>query len=714
MTRFDCFVVVDWSAGKSGPARPSKDSIWIGLARPGAAPESRYMRSRIEAEAALAELFAAETAAGRRVLAGFDFPFGYPAGVARRIAGSDDPFALWDWLEQRIEDAPDGSNNRYAVAEEMNRHFDGPGPFWGKPSEAAHPGVPYRKQGIRFDQVAERRAADVAAKAASSCFQLAFPPTVGGQVLMGLPVLNRLRRADGVAVWPFDDWQDAPVVLAEIWPGVIEPAVRAAKRAGDIRDEVQVRLLSHALSRLPADRLHDLMTDLPAEAREEAWILGAGARDEISALALGAAPSTPTESPEPPPLRDDCFALPPGVDWTPVDEAMARLRASLAPVVRREEVALGEASGRVLAADLAARRSHPPRANSAVDGYGFAAEGIGDGPVTLPLVAGRAAAGQPFDHPVPHGYAIRILTGAALPEGVDTVVLDEDTRATETAVAFRGPVRRGANTRRAGEDKAAGDALLPSGHRLRPGDLAMLAAAGHGAVPVFARLRIAVLSTGDELVQAGDGAGAGAIPDANRPMLAAMARAWGHEVIDLGIAPDDRGAVRKALDRGAAGADAILTSGGASAGDEDHVSALLGSEGRLTSWRIALKPGRPLALALWRGKPVFGLPGNPVAAFVCAALFARPALSVLSGGGWPEPLRMTVPAAFSKRKKPGRNEYLRARLDADGRTEVFASEGSGRISGLAWAEGLVELGPEAREIAPGDAVTFLPYAGLGL
>ena len=197
-------------------------------------------------------------------------------------------------------------------------------------------------------------------------------------------------------------------------------------------------------------------------------------------------------------------------------------------------------------------------------------------------------------------------------------------------------------------------------------------------------------------------------------MLSALVQGWGYERVDLGIARDEVGAVRAALDRGAAEADVILTSGGASAGDEDHVSALLRSEGQMTAWRIALKPGRPLALAMWRGVPVFGLPGNPVAAFVCSLIFARPALSVLAGGDWLTPLAVTVPAAFSKRKKPGRTEYLRARLTEGGQAEVFASEGSGRISGLAWATGLVELGPEAREIAAGDPVRFLPYSGFDI
>ena len=417
----------------------------------------------------------------------------------------------------------------------------------------------------------------------------------------------------------------------------------------------------------------------------------------------------------PPRLRDDCFAMPQGVAWVPVDEAQARLRAALHPVTGREEVALDAAAGRVLAEAVAARRANPPAANSAVDGYGFAHGATGAGVQRLPLVEGRAAAGQPFAGAVPPGHAVRILTGAILPPGVDTVVLEEDTASDGRHVVFDGPIRPRANTRAAGEDIAAGAPALPAGHLLRAPDLALLAAVGIGRVAVHRRLRVAILSTGDEIEpDPAAPAPAHRIYDANRPMLRALVAGWGHAVVDLGHVRDDAAAIAAALDRGAAMADAILTSGGASAGDEDHVSALLRARGALAAWRIAMKPGRPLALATWSGAAVFGLPGNPVAAIVCAAIFARPALSLLAGAGWHEAQGFTVPAAFAKNKKAGRREYLRARLDARGRAEVFASEGSGRIGGLAWATGLVELPDAAARIEPGDGVRFVPYAALGI
>lgn len=410
-------------------------------------------------------------------------------------------------------------------------------------------------------------------------------------------------------------------------------------------------------------------------------------------------------------LKNDCFALPPGVNWIPVDEALARLRAGLTTVALSEIVPLGAALGRYLAQDLTAPASHPPFANVAVDGYGFARPAVWP-EEGLPLAEGRAAAGAPYGGTLPEGHALRVLTGAQLPQGVDTVVLEEEARIEAGRLHLPGLPKSGANIRPAGEDVRAGDVFLTAGTQLGAGEIALLASVGMVDIPVRRRLRVALMATGDELIAPGTARAAGQIYDANRPMLAACLAAWGYELVDLGQIADDRDRLRAAFDQGAA-CDAILVSGGASAGDEDHVSALLQAEGQMTAWRIALKPGRPLALAQWAGVPVFGLPGNPVAAFVCALLFARPALQQLAGGDWPEPEPVMLAAAFSKRKKPGRSEVLRAQRRGD-QVAIFPSEGSGRVSSLAFADGLVLLGPEAREITPGDPAPYLPLTAFGL
>ena len=695
--KFDRVLMVDWSGGNDRGAQPKKDAIWGCVGADGIAGDPVYLRNRQLAEDWLTQTLTDMRTQGYRVLVAFDLCFAYPTGFATQLIGSEDTLALWDWFAARVTDSA-ASNNRFDLAAQINTQFPGVGPFWfnGLQRDIAH--LPRKGTDRQGHGLPEKRAADLAITGSFSPWQLAGAGAVGGQVIMGLPTLSRLRRTFGtdLCVWPFEPAK-APIVLAETYFSLLPDLVSASSEP--IKDAAQVALYARAFSALPATEMEAIMDVAP---HSEGWVLGAGHADTLR-RAL---------DPTPPPLRNDCFAMPQGAHWTPVDVALDHLRTQLRAVTGTETLPIGAAAGRFLATDVTAARSHPPAPNAAVDGYGFAGPAP-EGVQKMPLVAGRSAAGQPYPHPVPSGHAIRILTGANLPDGVDTVVLQEDAAVTTSAVAFHGPLKRGANARKAGEDMRTGDVILERGRKLTPADLGVMAAAGVGQVSVRRQLRVGVLSTGDELRDPGTVASDGQIFDANRPMLCAVAAAWGHTVIDLGRAPDDRPKLRKILDDAATRCDVILTSGGASAGDEDHMAALLQGTGSLALWRIAMKPGRPLALGVWDGTPVFGLPGNPVAAMVCALVFARPALQVMSGGTWDTPQHYLVPAAFHKSKKPGRREYLRARV-IDGAVAIFASEGSGRVSGLSWATGLVELDDAAQDIAPGDLVRYIPFGSFAL
>ncbi|MBM7068533.1 molybdopterin molybdenumtransferase MoeA [Actibacterium sp. 188UL27-1] len=702
--------MVDWSArSKPSAQRPEADAIWIAVD-----DDVTYHRTRAAAEAALIDLLDQAAADGDCILVGFDFAFGYPAGFAKGLIGRDDAKGVWAWLADAITDSPDNANNRFETADRINASFPGTGPFWGRVKTRGDlPALPWGKDGRGGFGLAEHRMTEEQAKGAKTVWQLMGNGAVGSQVLLGLPLLHRLSQRFGacLAVWPFEQADNQQIVVAEIYPSLINTMVT---EAGGIKDAAQVRLLAAAFAEMQTrGTLGEAFAAAPdrPQTHQEGWILGAGVTHALRSAAQAAAhPDL-----HPPTLSDNCFALPPGVAWIPVDTALTRLRTALTPVVGTENIPLDQATTRIAACTHLAQRANPPAPNTAVDGYGFAYQSASDaGRHVLPLVAGQAAAGQPWPGTVPDGHAIRILTGAVLPSGVDTVILQEDVTCTDTHIVFEGPVKAGANTRKAGEDFFDQTPLLTAGQRLRPPDIALLAAAGCAQVEVFQSLRVGILSTGDEIVQPGHATRPEHTHDANRPMLLGLIRSFGHQAVDLGHVADDRDVLRDMFDRAMADVDAIMTSGGASAGDEDHVSALLQAEGHLTAWRIALKPGRPLALAQWQGKPVFGLPGNPVAALVCTLIFARPALSTLSGGPWLTPQAFHVPAAFDKRKKPGRREYLRARLNTDGEAEIFTSEGSGRISGLSWADGLVELSDGELHITPGMPVRYLPYTGFGL
>lgn len=404
-------------------------------------------------------------------------------------------------------------------------------------------------------------------------------------------------------------------------------------------------------------------------------------------------------------------------------EALALLEHRIIPVVGEEAVPLGEIAGRVLAAGVIAAQPIPLHTNSAVDGYAFRAPADRVGSELRLTVEGRSAAGRPMAEPADPVKAARILTGAVMPAAYDTVVMQEDvsleTVRGTSIVAIPPGLKRGANVRPAGEDVAAGSELYGPGHIVRPQDVAALAAMGQGSARCFRRLRVGVLSTGDEVVRPGTGPLLmGQVYDANAPMLLALARLAGAEVVDLGVLPDDAATVRASLADAARRFDAVLTSGGASQGEEDHLAAALAELGHRHLWQLAIKPGRPIAFGQIGSCVVVGLPGNPVAVFVCALMYVFPMLRRLGGAPWRTPRRLMLPAAFAfAGRKKGRREFWRGMLvDRDGNLTVdkFDRDGSGLITSLRVADGLIDVPEDAGDVAAGDPVAFIPFTEFGI
>ena len=412
-------------------------------------------------------------------------------------------------------------------------------------------------------------------------------------------------------------------------------------------------------------------------------------------------------------LSDDCFAF--GGTLLGVDEALALIAQRLTPVVEAETVPLGEALGRVLAHDLVAAMNVPPHANSAVDGYAIVhADLLPDSDTVLP-VTGRAAAGHPLGRAIERGEAIRIFTGAPMPDGADTVMMQEDCVISGGQVTMKPGLKKGANRRHAGEDVAEGAIVQHAGRRLGPADLGLVAALGHDRLRVHKRLRVALISTGDEVRNPGTPLPPGAIYDANRIMLDSLLRGLGCTVSDLGIIADRETALTDILAEAAAQHDLIVTSGGVSTGEEDHVKAAIERLGRLDFWRLAIKPGRPVALGQVNGVPLIGLPGNPVAAALTFAIIGRPLILRLAGAVEPAPQTFPVTAAFAYKKRAGRREYVRvtlARNDGALMALKYPKDGAGILSSVVNCDGFVIVDEAATQLEPGTAVEFLPFAGI--
>jgi molybdopterin molybdotransferase len=411
-------------------------------------------------------------------------------------------------------------------------------------------------------------------------------------------------------------------------------------------------------------------------------------------------------------LSDDCFAF--GGPLLSVEQAAALIAERVPPLAGQDEVPLAIARGRVLCVPLIAATPLPPFFNSAVDGYAFRFADLAAAGETVLPIEGRVAAGQPAP-PLAPRTAMRVLTGAPMPEGADTVMMQEDAVLAAGAVTLPPGLKRGANCRPAGEDVTAGATALPAGRVLGPAEIGLAAALGHATLPCAPRPRIGVFSTGDELASPGTPLGPAQTYDSNRATLLALLAQLPVAAHDLGILPDRPAETTAALARHAATHDLLLTTGGVSTGEEDHVKAAIEQGGRLVFWRLAVKPGRPAAMGVVGGTPVIGLPGNPVAAVVTFLHLARPLIWRLCGATPPALLRVPAVSGFAARKKSGRREYLRVRLTLDGhvlRAERFAREGAGLLTSLTESDGFAELPEPVTAVAPGDPVTILPFAGL--
>lgn len=387
-----------------------------------------------------------------------------------------------------------------------------------------------------------------------------------------------------------------------------------------------------------------------------------------------------------------------------VSEAITRLRETSSVRVEAETCELRACAGRVLAADIVAGINVPPADNSAMDGYALRGEDW-KGPDQPLEISQRITAGTPPE-PLKEGTAARIFTGAEIPEGADLVVMQEKCKADGQSVLIENTGPPGANIRPKGQDIEHGAVVLSAGQRLRPQDIGLIASLGFAQVEVRQRLKVAIVSTGSELVEPGRQVKPGQIYNSNHYMLDALLRNWGFEVVDLGIIEDDPQTLAAAMKKAARDADAIVTTGGVSVGEEDHVKAVVESLGSLDLWRVAIKPGKPFAFGDVSGTPFLGLPGNPVSALVTILVIARPFLFDCQGirDHGIVPLRQT--ALFDK-KAGGREVYHRVRSGAEG-VELFPQQSSGALFSTVWGDGMAVQYPD-QDIAHGDTVDVIPF-----
>ena len=396
----------------------------------------------------------------------------------------------------------------------------------------------------------------------------------------------------------------------------------------------------------------------------------------------------------------------------PYDEALEQLTRGIEPAGRVIDKPLMQALGAVLAQSIDAEIDVPGCAMSAMDGYAVStADLAASGPTSLPL-SQRIPAGEAGEPLVP-GTAARIFTGAPVPDGADAVIMQEQVEADDHQISFDVCPAAGSNIRPAGNDIQRGTTILNAGCRLRAQDIGLAASVGMQTLPVYAPIRVGMLLTGDELVEPGEVLGAGKIYDSNRYTLHGLLESMGCEIVDLGLVDDTLAATREAMSRAATQADLVVTTGGVSVGEEDHVRIAIEQLGELRLWRLAIKPGKPLAYGQINDTAFLGLPGNPVSVFATFCLFVCPLIQLLQGRSWHKPLVLPLTADFDWPKPDSRREFLRARLalDAGGQTvvQVYPNQDSGVLTSTVWADGFVEIA-ENQTVKAGERVNYLPFA----
>jgi len=434
-------------------------------------------------------------------------------------------------------------------------------------------------------------------------------------------------------------------------------------------------------------------------------------------IGLVAKPAEPAQTSVPEKASNDCYS--PDQQLLPASLVWQRMQQAVSTQVSYETLAIDECINRRLAQDVITSYDSPRFNNAAVDGYAFNYQDLAAAKnLTLPLMTAEANAGGSAKISLESGHCIRVLTGARMPLGANTVVMQENVSTTKHSVTLPSDCKAGANWRTQGEDVKAGDVIIPQGQQIRPQDIGLAAATGHAQLKVYNTVKVALFSTGNEVFELGEELPEDGIYDVNRHLLKALLKSLHCEVTDLGILADDYDTVRNALSAASKHHQLIITSGGASTGSHDHVASVLEDIGEVHGWRVAIKPGRPLAFGKIGSAFFLGLPGNPVAANVCTLMFGQPLIRAIGGGGWKRPKSYFQKLGFDVKKKAGRREWLRVYQAEQSNGEILlkrsASHGSGILTSMTRADGLVEINEATSSLPAGSLVDFIPFASFGI